>query len=90
LEEQRLTLKQAAESAGVSPDTLRRWVKSGVIPEVTARSRWTAAAVAHARLVARLRERGHSLKQIREAGRQGRLAYGFVEELFPRRGGRSI
>jgi adenylate cyclase len=90
LDEQRLTLKQAAERAGVSPDTLRRWVKAGVIPEVTARSRWTPPAVAHARLVARLRERGHSLQQIREAGRQGRLAYGFVEELFPRGAGPSI
>jgi adenylate cyclase len=81
--EQKLTLKQAAERAGVSPDTLRRWAQSGVIPEVDGKGDWTAAAAAHARIVARLRERGHSLDQIREAGRQGRLAYGFIEELFP-------
>jgi adenylate cyclase len=90
LDEQRLTLKEAAERAGVSADTLRRWVKTRVIPEVNARSRWTPAAVAHARLVARLRERGHSLEQIREAGRQGRLAYAVVEEMFPSRDGGPI
>jgi len=80
---EKLTLKQAAERAGVSPSTLKRWAQSGVIPEVDGGGQWTAAAAAHARIVARLRERGHSLEHIREAGRQGRLAYGFVEELFP-------
>jgi adenylate cyclase len=83
VDEDRLTLKQAAERAGVSPATLRRWARSGVIPEVDGSGDWTAAAAAHARIVARLRERGHSLEHIREAGRQGRLAYGFIEELFP-------
>ena len=29
-----------------------------------------------------MRERGHSLEHIRQAGQQGRLAYGFIEELF--------
>jgi adenylate cyclase len=82
-EDDKLTLKQAAERAGVSPATLRRWARSGVIPEVDGSGEWTAAAAAHARIVARLRERGHSLEHIREAGRQGRLAYGFIEELFP-------
>jgi adenylate cyclase len=81
--EQELTLKQAAERAGVSPATLKRWAETGVIPQVDGKGRWTAAAAAHARIVARLRERGHSLDHIREAGRQGRLAYGFIEELFP-------
>jgi adenylate cyclase len=83
LEEQKLTLKQAADRAGVSPATLRRWARTGVIPEVDGTGEWTAPAAAHARIVARLRERGHSLEHIREAGRQGRLAYGFIEELFP-------
>jgi adenylate cyclase len=32
--------------------------------------------------VARLRERGHSLDDLRRAGEEGRLAYGFVEDLF--------
>jgi adenylate cyclase len=88
MDEQRLTLKQAAERAGVSPATLRRWAQTGVIPEVDGTGDWTVAAAAHARLVARLRERGHSLRQIREASDQGRLAYGFVEELFPHEGAR--
>jgi adenylate cyclase len=81
--EDELTLKEAAEQAGVSPGTLRRWAQTGLIPEVGSRGRWTGAAVAHARIVARLRERGHSLDAIREASKEGRLAYGFVEELFP-------
>jgi adenylate cyclase len=80
--EQTLTLKEAAERVGVSPATLRRWAQRGVIPELDGKQEWTAAAVAHARIVARLRERGHRLEQIREAGRQGRLAYGYIETLF--------
>jgi adenylate cyclase len=77
-----LTLKEAAERVGVSPATLRRWAQAGVIPEVDGNREWTEPAVAHARIVARLRERGHRLDQIREAGRQGRLAYGYIESLF--------
>jgi adenylate cyclase len=77
-----LTLTEAAERVGVSPSTLRRWAETGVIPEVDGGGEWTAAAVAHARIVARLRERGHQLETIREAGRQGRLAYGYIESLF--------
>jgi len=77
-----LTLKEAAERVGVSPATLRRWADAGVIPEIDGNREWTEAAVAHARIVARLRERGHRLDQIREAGRQGRLAYGYIESLF--------
>jgi adenylate cyclase len=77
-----LTLTEAAERVGVSPSTLRRWAESGVIPEVDGGGEWTSAAVAHARIVARLRARGHRLEHIREAGRQGRLAYGYIESLF--------
>jgi adenylate cyclase len=33
--------------------------------------------------VARLRERGHSLAEIRKAGESGRLAFGYIEDLFP-------
>jgi len=33
--------------------------------------------------VARLRHRGHKLEEIREATKQGRLAYGFLEDMFP-------
>jgi adenylate cyclase len=82
--EDKLTLKEAADRAGVSPSTLKRWAESGVIPDVDGTGDgWSAAAVSLARIVARLRDRGHSLRHIREAARQGRLAYGFVEELFP-------
>ena len=77
-----LTLKEAARQAGVSPSTLRRWGDEGIIPEY--RGRWTRAAAAHARIVARLREHGHSLEEIKKAGEDGRLAFGYVDELFQR------
>jgi adenylate cyclase len=83
-----MKLVEAAEQAGVAPATLRRWASSGVIPGRDGHAgEWTPAAVAHARLVARLRERGHSLEQIRRATREGRLAFGYVEEAFPEPGG---
>jgi adenylate cyclase len=78
-----LTLAEAAREAGVSPATLRRWGEQGVIPRY--RGRWTRAAAAHARIVARLRENGHSLEEIKRAGEDGRLAFGYVNELFPGR-----
>jgi adenylate cyclase len=31
-----------------------------------------------------MRERGHSLEDLKRAGREGRLAFGFTEDLFPR------
>jgi adenylate cyclase len=77
-----LSLKEAAERVGVAPATLRRWARDGLIPEVNGSREWTTAAVAHARIVARLRERGHSLEQIREAGSKGRLAYSYIEDMF--------
>jgi adenylate cyclase len=77
-----LSLKEAAERVGVTPATLRRWAREGVIPEVDGTGEWTTAAVAHARIVARLRERGHKLEHIKKAGAEGRLAYGYIEELF--------
>ena len=44
---------------------------------------WNESAIAHARVVARLRDRGHSLQSIRRATEEGRLAFGYVEALFP-------
>jgi adenylate cyclase len=79
--QEELTLRDAAREAGVSPSTLRRWGELGVIPPY--RGRWTPAAAAHARIVARLREQGHSLEEIKQAGEDGRLAFGYVQELFP-------
>jgi adenylate cyclase len=76
-----ITLAEAARQAGVSPGTLKRWGEAGVIPDY--RGRWTRAAAAHAQIVARLREQGHSLDEIKRAGEDGRLAFGYVDELFP-------
>lgn len=77
-----LPLEEAARRAGVAPATLRRWVRDGLVP-LAAGGLWTPAAAAQARIVARLRERGHSLAEIRRASEEGRLAFGYVEELFP-------
>jgi adenylate cyclase len=77
-----VTLKEAADLAGVKPATLKRWAETGVIPDADGDG-WTPAAVSHARIVARLRARGHSLQEIRQASAEGRLAYGYIEELFP-------
>ena len=76
-----MTLREAAERAGVAPATLRRWAKEGVLQLHD--GRWTGAAAAHARIVARLRERGHSLQAIKEAGETGALAFAYLEDLFP-------
>jgi adenylate cyclase len=76
-----MTLKEAAQRAEVSSGTLRRWVRTGMIPQYS--GKWTPAAVGHARVVAKMRERGNSLAEIRKATDEGRLAFGFLEELFP-------
>jgi adenylate cyclase len=75
-------LREAADLVGVSPSTLKRWAETGVIPDHNGGSAgWSPVAVAHARVVARLRDRGHTLDELRRAGDEGRLATGFVEEL---------
>jgi adenylate cyclase len=79
-----LSLREAAERIGVTPGTLRRWVREGVIPSFD--GEWSARSVGRARMVARLRERGHSLAEIRRATDEGRLAFGYIEELFPSEG----
>jgi adenylate cyclase len=75
-----LPVREAAERVGVAVSTLRRWTREGLIPPYD--GSWSPAAVSHARIVARLRERGHSLEDIRQASDDGRLAFGYVEELF--------
>ena len=88
MSEETLTLKQAADEAGVTPATLRRWAETGVIPLLDrSHDGWSPAAVAHARIVARLRSRGHTLNEIRRASAEGRLAYGFLEAVFAPVGG---
>src|SRR3954451_6432186 len=76
-----LKLSQAAKRAGVSAGTLKRWAEQGVVPHDG--DGWSPASVATARLVARLRDRGHSLASIRRAAETGRLAFGYIEDLFP-------
>jgi adenylate cyclase len=72
---------EVARRLGTTPATLRRWFDRGLIPQYD--GAWTPAAIAHARLVARVRARGHSLEEIRAAVDSGRLAFGFLQELLP-------
>ncbi len=76
-----MTLAEASSRVGVQPATLRRWVRQGMVPQY--QGAWTAPAIGQARVVARMRERGHSLSDIKRATEEGRLAFGFLEELFP-------
>ena len=65
------TLTDVARQVDVSPETLRRWVREEIVP--LREGRWTRAAIAHARIVARLRARGYPLKALREGTRPGDL-----------------
>jgi adenylate cyclase len=78
--DERISLREASRRSGVPASTLKRWAEERVIP--LKRNRWTATAAAQARVVHRMRERGHSLDELKRAGREGRLASGFAEELF--------
>jgi adenylate cyclase len=79
--EETISLQEAARISGVSASTLKRWAEARVIP--VKGDRWTTTAAAQARVVARMRERGHSLEELRRAVREGRLAFGYVEDLLP-------
>ncbi len=81
MSEAQLTAAEVARRAGTTTPTLRRWVKQGLIPQY--HGVWTPAACAHARIVARLRERGHPLGQIRTASLEGRLAFAYIQDLLP-------
>jgi adenylate cyclase len=74
------TLAQVAAHAGVSPATVTRWIAKGLVPGYE--GRWTPAAVAYVRVVARLRVRGHTLEQIKRASDNGQLAVGPLENLL--------
>ncbi|HYH53746.1 MAG TPA: adenylate/guanylate cyclase domain-containing protein [Solirubrobacterales bacterium] len=78
--DERISLNEAARRSGVSVSTLKRWAEERIVP--VRKGRWTVAAAAQARVVARMRERGYSLEDLKEAGREGKLAFGFTEELF--------
>src|SRR6266550_2180033 len=62
-----ISLNEASRIAGVAPSTLQRWARAGVIP--VKQGQWTTAAAAQARVVGRMRERGHSLEELRRADR---------------------
>lgn len=78
--DERISLSEAARRAGVSPATLTRWADERIVP--VRKGRWTPAAAAQARIVARMRERGHSLEELKDAGKEGKLAFGMAEDLF--------
>jgi adenylate cyclase len=75
-----LTLAQVATVVGVSPGTLKRWIAKGLVPGFE--GHWTPSAVAYVRVVARLRDRGHSLQRIKQASDDGQLAIGPIENLL--------
>jgi adenylate cyclase len=77
-----VSLGEAARRAGVAPSTLRRWAREGLVPQA-GDGVWPPAAVAHARMVARLRERGRSVAEIRDATASGRLAVGYLDDILP-------
>jgi adenylate cyclase len=76
-----ISLQEAARRSGVDETTLERWAAERVLP--LEGGDWTPALAAQARIVARMRERGHGLREIRSAVRDGRLAFGYVEDLLP-------
>jgi len=76
-----ISISEAARRSGVPETTLKRWASQGVVD--LERGDWTAAAAAQARIVARMRERGYSLPEIKGAVRDGRLSTGSVEDLLP-------
>jgi len=80
--DEEISIEEAAEVSGVPTDTLKQWASAKVLP--VKRGRWTRAIATQARVVARMQERGHSLNDLRQASRDGRLAFGYVEDLIPR------
>jgi adenylate cyclase len=75
-----LTLAQVAARTEVSAATVKRWLARGLVPGFD--GRWTPAALAYLRVVARLRARGHSLDDIKRASDRGQLAIGPIENLL--------
>jgi adenylate cyclase len=75
-----LTLAEVADAVGLSPSTIRRWLAMGLVPGHD--GRWTHSTVAYLRVVARLRERGHTLEEIKSASESGQLVSGPIETLL--------
>jgi adenylate cyclase len=64
--DERISLIEAARRSGVPQSTLKRWAEEKIVP--VRKGRWTPAAAAQARVVARMRDRGYSLDDLKEAG----------------------
>jgi adenylate cyclase len=77
-----LPVPEVARRIGVTPRTLRRWIETGLVPG-DGNGGMSPSSVAHARAIVRLRERGHSLQEIRRATESGRLATTYIEGLLP-------
>jgi adenylate cyclase len=82
MSDEEISIAEASRISGVPPATLKRWAGMRVLP--LRKGRWTRPIAAQARVIARMRERGHSLNDLRQAARDGRLAFGYVEDLIPR------
>ncbi len=78
--DEHIPIGEAAKISGVSASTLKRWADEKVVPIKD--GKWTRAAAAQARVVSRMRERGYSLDSVKDAAREGKLAFGFAEDLF--------
>ncbi len=79
-ENDELTLAQVAEAVGVSESTVRRWVAMGLVPGYD--GTWTQSSLAYLRVIARLRDRGHTLGEIKRASESGQLISGPIETLL--------
>jgi DNA-binding transcriptional MerR regulator len=54
---------EAAERAGISLSTLRRWVALGLFPKQDVSQGWGPSAIAQARSLVKLRDRGYSIER---------------------------
>jgi adenylate cyclase len=79
-DENRISLTEASRIAGVSASTLKRWARDGLVPVDD--GRWTPASAAQARVIARMRERGYSIDEVKDAAHGGRLAFGYTEDIL--------
>ncbi|MBU3673700.1 MAG: MerR family transcriptional regulator [Solirubrobacteraceae bacterium] len=77
--EELFTTGEVADLTGISAATLRRWYARGLFPGL-ADGEWTPAAIAQARTISRMRDRGHSVDDLVEAVQSGRMI-GYVDEL---------
>lgn len=68
---------RVAELVGVSGGTLRRWADLGLVP-LGPDGAWTTTSLNHARVVARLRQKGRSLAEIALVAERSGLALNYL------------